>query len=190
MTETEHSISCQFTCGPYAHEDEAAADFDIRVGAMQSFVTQKELRGEYIQGFVGQERADDEESDKRPRMDRMLIPNGRLLNAGWTLGPIGVELKASNVKLGRVIAQLLDYRRALFPSRHGSWISPLWWFVFPCDTVYGDIASIMAQNRIGFCCPSGSGLSFGTGGQWLIRGGDSEALYAKSPCIGRKRGSR
>lgn len=78
------------------------------------------------------------------------MPKQRVLEAGWRLGAVGIEAKASGLKIGPVIAQAMDYARAVFTlptSRIRVQLS--WVFIWPLDTVYGDVASLMANHCIG-----------------------------------------
>ena len=83
--------------------------------------------------------------------DRILTPTPRLVDLGWRHGVIGVEIKRSGEKIGRPIAQAMDYTRAVFTLQdHGSIKVALdLVFVWPMVKQGGTIASILAQQRVG-----------------------------------------
>lgn len=83
-----------------------------------------------------------------PRIDRILLPNSRLKEAGWTLGPIGVELKRSGTKLGPPFCQLVSYSHATFKIGN-TWIVPEWYFLWPAERLTGPLQSILAGQRCG-----------------------------------------
>lgn len=82
------------------------------------------------------------------RIDRILWP-GAELRKMWPHGPIGVEIKGGDTKLGKVVCQCLDYSRSLFNVPGVAEIRLQWIFIWQCDNPHGDIESIMVQNRIG-----------------------------------------
>lgn len=128
------------TCGDWQTEKESAANFDGLVAYLNAFTVLKEVRGQYT--FIRPH----EQNKKSARIDRILIPTTKLLEAGWTLGTVGVELKRSGKNLGRPIAQLIDY------SLRCEWnidIQPNWYFIWPVRGPTGPIASLMSQFRIG-----------------------------------------
>ena len=65
-------------------------------------------------------------------------------------GAIGVEVKASGLKVGPGLTQAVDYGRALFRLQTNSVLVALdWVFVWPLKSPGGTVASVMAHNRIG-----------------------------------------
>jgi len=141
-----------FTTPGFADEKQAAESFDEIVQASGLFRSYHEVRGRLIQPRYHQE-------DKDVRIDRILIPTAKL--AGWAAGWIGVEFKRSDTKIGRPLSQIADYTRALFelPPVNGL-IQPSWFFLWPAEKEAGDLASWMAQQRIGTAMPS---VRFSTG---------------------------
>lgn len=135
---------------PYRTEDEAMACFDLLAEQSGCFRIYKEVGGEMIQPRFGCE-------EKTVRIDRVLIPLQRLLNAGWVHGPIGVEGKRHDEKAGKAICQALDYHRAIFDlgtadaKLKGFRFSLECIFLWPFEPERGEVASVMAQNRLGCC---------------------------------------
>jgi hypothetical protein len=89
--------------------------------------------------------------DKRDiRIDRILVPRSKLVEKGWKLGAIGVEIKNSGVKIGPPLAQASDYLDAV-------WYITDWElaiclshvFLFPCSELHNNMASVCAQSRLG-----------------------------------------
>lgn len=150
------------TSGTYDDEPESCRALDAALGALDLFIIYTEVRGYYIAPRLGQDRCD-------PRIDRILVPKPKLLEAGWKYGPIGIECKRSGLKLGPVVAQLLDYTRAVWEIKKGYWIMPEWLLLWRLDEIHGPVESILAQNRIGLATPLwGGGLVFRSG-QTLAR---------------------
>lgn len=136
------NISC-LTSGSWIDEVDAVAEFDRRVEATGCFRIYRECEGVYLQP-----RCDSEL--KCPRIDRILTPLPKLLDMGWTHGAIGVECKRSGEKMGPVVAQCLDYSRAVFCLKPGGYyVHCPWVFVWPFEGTVGDFASIMDQGRVG-----------------------------------------
>lgn len=130
-----------FTGTNFASEAEAMAYFDAEADRSGCFRIYREVPGEYFQPKIGCD-------DKAARIDRILLPNKKLTDAGWNLGPIGIEGKVSNVN--KVISQALDYTRAIWFLPNCYEIHLRWIFLWPFDRQLGAIASVMAQNRIGY----------------------------------------
>ena len=167
----------------FATEEDAWSAFDRVMEAKDEyFRVNKEVSGEVIQPRAGTGSAG-------VRIDRLIVPTSRACEAGWRHGPFGVEGKRSGKKVGPVIAQAMDYARSAFFLANGFTVVLEWVFVWPLDTVPGDLGSVMAQSRIGYCHFSGKRLVFGCGGMnGLVVSADS--VSAKELPMGRKRGSR
>lgn len=88
---------------------------------------------------------------KTPRIDRLLIPKLSLIRLGWDHGAIGIECKKSGDKIGRPIAQMLDYNRATWHVRNhpGVWFMLQGVFLWPLEKTSGPLASILSQHRVG-----------------------------------------
>lgn len=130
------------TFGEWDNEADSVAAFDEVVAATGLFKVYPEVRGVYLQPRLGPPPA-------AARIDRVLSPTQKLLELGWEHGPIGVECKASGLKCGPPLSQMLDYSRAIWRLPHGYQVALSWIFLWPLHKQHGTVASIMAQNRIG-----------------------------------------
>jgi hypothetical protein len=167
----------------YATETDAAADFDEIIRSTDLFTSYDEVPGTLLQPRPGQ-------IDKSVRIDRILVPNSRLIDAGWRGGIIGVEIKRAAGN-GRDIAQAADYTRSAFrlgPSN----------FLVICDYVFiwswgkqdGPLASVMAQSHVGSVTSSHwTPLHFRTGENNVLRVHSDGRLDFGIP-VGSKVGSR
>lgn len=171
------------TCGEWAEESVGLDDFDRIVRRSEAFDVLSEVSGYFLQP-----RADTDV--KGARIDRVLIPKRKAIDAGWLDGPIGVEGKKSNHKVGKIISQAIDYSRCVWESPNGFLFVLRWIFIWPLDNPKADLESIMAQNRIGYAHPSGCGLTFGCGGMNGIQIVADGSVRAKRLPMGRKVGSR
>lgn len=123
-------------------EEESALAFDTMIEDLGGlFRVYKEVEGRY-QHFRPTQQL------QTARIDRILVPTDTLKQAGWNLGPVGVELKASDKRLGPPLCQLIDYTHATWNLR-GNWIVPEWYFLWPVDKLTGPIQSILAGQRCG-----------------------------------------
>lgn len=172
------------TAGNHVAEAACWADFD---GAMERlsdyFGVLREVTGWYLQ-----QRANC--PPKRPRIDRILTPRKQLRDAGWDIGPIGVECKRSGEKLGPAISQCLDYQRAVFPINGGCTVNLEWVFIWPSPIIPGDIGSIMAQQRIGTMQRSRYGVELGCGDGYDRTISVEYGVRYRRPACGYKVGSR
>lgn len=167
------------------HTEAAAVDaFDQLVAIHGNFHVRHEVTGIYVpQPVPGTLR--------KARIDRILIPTDDLLDQGWDIGPVGVECKRSHEKIGRAIAQAIDYRRAMFDP-DGDHLYDLrldWVFLWPMRKLGGAIASVMAQQRVGGIDTDDESLMFRAGQDCLIelRGGGLAKINSNQ---GRRVGSR
>lgn len=153
----ELSFSREETLGNLKTEIESAKFFDEIMAAHQNlFRVQKEVTGHYVQPrFLAANVVDEDGRVKRPRIDRIILPQRDLIEAGWRHGPFGVELKKSGEKVGPPLSQILDYTRAVWflkdekGIRNGYNIMLDWCFLWPWDCGHGNVESIAIQNRIG-----------------------------------------
>lgn len=150
------------TSGTYDDEPAACRELDAILEQLDLFIPYPEVRGYYVAPRLGQNLC-------TPRIDRILVPKPRLIQAGWEYGPIGIECKRSGLKLGPVIAQLLDYSRAVWEIKRGYWIMPEWLLLWRLDQIGGPVESIMAQNRIGWMTTMWNGGLILRSGQTLAR---------------------
>jgi hypothetical protein len=145
------SLVCYTTSGPWPDEPSAMIALDETLNDTGCFRVYREVWG-WQQARPG---GNAEERGKRMRIDRVLVPSPKLKNAGWCYGCVGIEGKAPGKKIGPVISQCLDYSRTVWelPESGGIWVVCPWTFIWHLNEFAGDIASIMAQQRIGgaFC---------------------------------------
>ena len=133
----------QTTEGPWEDEKSTCDAFDIAIRDDRRFSNiYSEVTGIYTSRSPYEE-------NKTPRIDRVLIPSRALRNAEWVHGPIGIEIKAPGSKLGRPIAQCLDYLRASFEIMPGFHVPLSMVFLFQAPRFCGDLESIAIQHRIG-----------------------------------------
>jgi len=136
------TITCEhLTCGRFLDEPRSCAYLDsiIDENLWRPF---HEVRGSYMNFKPWQER-------EECKIDRILVPTPELIRLGWKLGPVGIECKMSNKKIGPCISQCLDYTNAIFEMPQGTWIVLKWVFLWPLEKQRGAIESVMAQHRIG-----------------------------------------
>lgn len=176
------------TCGNYQTEANAWAAFDELVARHPDLLhAYPEVSGTYLCQRVNVQ------SNKAPRIDRVLVPQRRLCEAGWTHGPFGVEGKASGMSAGPAICQLLDYSNAAFSIKAPPYPRLVleWLFLFPCERPYCEIESIMANHRLGVARVTPDGrLVFSAGGIRGIEISPDGAVFARELPMGRKVGSR
>lgn len=137
------------TSGNYATEDDAAAAFDA-MAQTPYFRVYDEVPGQIMQPRIGC-------LNTNVRIDRILVPAPDAIAAGWNAGCIGIEMKRSGKKAGPIVAQCLDYMRAAFTLPTGNVCLLGTCFIWPLEQPKNDIASIMAQHRIGSVEPCSSG---------------------------------
>ena len=131
------------TAAGFGEEAASAAELDRRLTEVGLFKVYSEVCGCYVQPRYGADL-------QTPRIDRILVPGQKIVDAGWTLGIVGIECKGSGIKIGKVVSQCIDYTRAAFTlPRSRFTVMCSWVFIWPLDNYGGDTASIMDQNRIG-----------------------------------------
>lgn len=148
-----------YTSGEWPTEVQSCRALDELLTLSGAFNVYTEVRGRYLQPRL-------EQADKTPRIDRVLVPvRSFVASTGWNLGCVGIECKKSGEKVGRPIAQMLDYSRAVWcvdPQRD-IWIVLKWVFLWPYNGAGGPLGSILAQNRLGSLHQHRDGrLAFGT----------------------------
>jgi hypothetical protein len=174
------------TCGNWMDEDASKAAFDDLVGRTECFQVYPEVRGHYVQPRIGCD------GKSFPQIDRLLVPTKRLIAAGWVHGPIGVEIKRSGMKLGHLLCQSLDYSRSVWHFKPGYHVMCEFVFVWPVEKQAGDIASIMAQNRVGtaWAGSNWAPLRFAVGEQIVLDFDESMCPRPREVKSGTKVGSR
>ena len=132
---------CNQTTGNYETEEDARNDFVSHVNE-EHWRVEEQVTGEVVLPKLGADK-------RRVCADVVLFPQKRLIEAGWLVGPVCVELKRSGVKLGPVISQAMDYMRCVFNGRYGLKFMPQFGVVFPLARVGETAQAIMSHNRIG-----------------------------------------
>jgi hypothetical protein len=183
--------STQRTNGSYERETASCEGFDDAVLRTGLFRVHREVHGSYL--FILPEK----NTAGACRIDRILVPTEKLTKAGWDQGLVGVELKRSEKKLGPLVSQMLDYKRACWSLPGGAQAVLSWVFLFPCARTHNELASLMAQNRVGTCSldyPESSEwhqLSFFCGEQSvLVCYLNQDRVEVKNTDLGRRVGSR
>lgn len=177
--------SQQFTDDAFVDEKTALADLDMRLAACDLFHVSEE-----VEGYPTQPRFEAEL--KELRIDRLLIPKAKLLDAGWKNGIVGIEAKKGGHKLGALVNQAADYTRAVWRmKKSGNAVVATWVFIWPCEKVYGDAESFMATNRIGVAFPPRFGqLVLQVCATNMLRVNEDGSFSCKTLNPHRKAGSR
>lgn len=133
-------------------EQEAADEFDRRIEACGLFERSfKEVRGYYLAHRPNRE-------EKDARIDRVLIPGGKLRDAGWGM-TIGVEIKKSGADYGHAVSQAIDYT-------YCNWNVGNYWmyceriFLWPFRLSGTALQSVMLQNGVGVVGGRFSGANY------------------------------
>lgn len=173
------------TFGNWSTEQESTAALDERLHAVDLWKVYREVRGTLLQPRAPQ-------ADKSVRIDRVLVPNDRLLDLGWNHGIIGIEAKRSGISIGPPISQAMDYSRAVWTLPTGSikiWLD--WVFIWPMTRQGGPIASILAQNRIGSAhCTNWTVLQLKSGESSLLYIGRNGDIRIGAGTNGQRTGTR
>lgn len=179
--------------GQWKDEVSAAAEFDRRIAKSGLFRSYAEVRGFYLTHRPNRE-------NKTARIDRILIPTANLVRLGWRR-TIGVEIKRSDEKIGRPLAQAIDYtycnwnladnenqpRRDDVPDM---WIMVENVFLWPFPQQSRAVESVMLQNGVGVIHESPrSPLIFQLERQ-VIRIDADGVVSVQAPNSGTKVGSR
>lgn len=151
-------------CGDFADEAAGLVVFDQLVENSGLFVMLRE-----VSGWMLFKHGQSEEKTKI-RIDRILMPTNKLLDAGWKNGFIGVEGKKPGEKMGDAINQSIDYMRAVFVSpKTGGRIMLNWCALYPFEYPSGPTESVLAQQRLVTCSPFDRSLTFKSSGKNLLR---------------------
>lgn len=170
--------------GDFADETASAAEFDRLIEETGCFRIYREVLGYPVQPRLNTEL-------KWLRIDRVLSPTKKLLDAKWPYGPIGVELKRSGEKINLPLAQLLDYSRVVWRLPRGFNAVLDLFFLWPFEKQAGAIASIMAQHRVGTVeTTRWDTLKFCIGELVPLRVGADGVINITPLPSGRKAGSR
>jgi hypothetical protein len=145
LTEASETLGvCQYTTGEWLDEPSAMTALDEALEASGLFRVYREVRGDCQQPRFNIAVKD------HLKIDRVLVPNKKCLEAGWSHGCVDVEGKQPQTAIGPVVCQCLDYGRTVWHLRDiGQWVMCPWTFIWHLSDFAGDIASVMAQHRIG-----------------------------------------
>ena len=176
------------TDGPFETESDAADYIDSLLDlAKDLFAVSKEGPGTLQYSRPQQPKTD-------MRIDRILHPRKKLLQSGWRFGVVGIEIKKSMHPAGPLVAQAQDYMRSAF-TFESSGVSVVLnsIFLFPAFAAGGGLASILAQNRIGFAGEHNGRLSLTLNNASLLRY-EGDGVFRIGSCgqlnCGMKVGSR
>lgn len=132
------------TGGSFATEEQAAEHLDLILQSVADlFAVTSEVDGT-------RQYSRPQQSKTGVRIDRILYPKKKLLQAGWKSGVVGIEIKKSGHPAGPLIAQAEDYMQSVFTFETGVSVCLNSVFLFPSFVAGGIAASVLAQRRIGF----------------------------------------
>ena len=175
------------TAGEFKTEDDAKKAFLDAFAATDCFTIYPEIDCWYFGGSVFGDRP-------TGRIDYVLTPKKKLLDAGWRMGIIGVEVKKSGHKAGPLICQMIDYSKAIYrlpEATGGSLVCLTAVFCFPELTGRSyAIESIMAQHRLGYARHGKWHTSLLLGSTNILSFSDERGLICNSVGCGYKNGSR
>lgn len=138
----------QTTIGDYQEEKESSKHFDSLINP-DFFYNEIEVRGRRL--FDDKVKSDD--SSQNVRIDRILHPTPKAFDSGWIWGPIAVEIKKSNMAIGPILAQILEYRQSVFLSKYlnNCRIMPIPFAIFPARGISHDLHSLQETQNILSC---------------------------------------
>jgi hypothetical protein len=180
-----------FTLGNWETEQESSSFFDGISAQLEKqglWKSESEVSGAYMNCLPMEER-------QGCRIDRILYPGQKMVDAGWCFGPIGIELKRSRERLGRPASQCIDYRNAIFTSSVGTQFVLQQVFLWPLLTWGGgELESVMGQRRVGGVFFQYDKMRFYLGQQLVLDVGfDGKIVEFKQvfmKTLGRKKGNR
>ena len=194
FNEWPNSPEIKKTSGDFEDEPSACRYFDEQIAATKLFKIEREVFGYNLFQLPGKE------DQRRFRIDRVLWPLQRLIDHGWSIGPVGIEIKTSGKKIGKVVSQCLDYLKSAFehkPDGLNLLFIPRLVFIYPLDEVRGNEASLMNQNFVGCADIKANGhgtrITFKYGNCNVFsyfRNEFEEKIYCNGINSGRKQGSR
>jgi hypothetical protein len=129
------------TTGHYSTEEAAKAEFISHIRDDHWDIL-REVSGEVVQPKLGC-------SSRGVRADYVLWPKPALVQSGWCVGPICIEVKRSGYPLGHVVGQASDYMRCAFSAPDGLIFIPQFCVVFPLRRVTEAVQSLMSSQRVG-----------------------------------------
>jgi hypothetical protein len=166
----------QTTCGDFQTEKNAEDFFDAHVNT-DFFVIEKQVPGRRLFDDKPQSKVN-RENGQNLRPDRILHPTQKAFNDGWHYGPIGIEIKKSNIAVGPVFTQILEQRQALYYSKYlcGTRIMPVLFAIFPARDIKFDIHSLSERQSIVSCryCKYSKAMKFQTSGKNILSIGEDK----------------
>jgi hypothetical protein len=160
-------MKAQLTCGEFNTECEAANFFDQKIN-QSFFIIEPEVKGRRL----FDDKPTKDANGQNLRIDRILHPTKRAILSGWRFGPIGVEIKKSNVAIGPVFAQVFEQRQSIFLSKHLGYtrISPAIFAIFPVEKLSHDLHSLSETQSILQCHWHGyhNAIRIGTSGKNIL----------------------
>jgi hypothetical protein len=124
------------------------------------------------------------------RADLLLLPDQRLIDAGWRSGAIVIEIKRSGEKIGPGLNQAIDYTNTAFYIDGDVAVIPTFAFLFPAPEQAEAVASIMAHQHLGSAFFDHSVLHFYCGQSRILSVSDEGNIRLGKPNIGRRLGRR
>lgn len=180
-----HCLS-YLTLGDFKNEKDAEVAFDeaFALHMDECFFMHKQVSGKYLVDIHPWE-------DGPPRVDRVLMPTQHLIDQGFSPQPIGVEIKKSQLKIGHVVSQCIDYRHASFSLDTEDFFKLDAIYMFEAPMLYNDIASVATQFRVG-SCRRHYGVQFIFAAQVCLQIFKNQVKknYLNADAFGRKRGHR
>lgn len=182
-----------YTVGNFETEADAEKAFDdlFEVHASGLFILYKQVWCKY-------DETSRDSLNKRGRIDRVAVPTQKAIDAGWRSGVFGIECKASQRHLGKLMLQCIDYRLAKFFIPGEQTPIPLSTIVmWPTQTMKYTSASICDNWRLATMepyryKPENERISIKLGGQtWLaMQNGELLDRVASTDSKGFKVGNR
>lgn len=169
------------TGGGYDTEDEAKTHFATLISASGLFDVEREVEAIPIDVV-------EKKNKEWGYIDFVMFPTESALTGGWTLGPIGVEVKREGESAGEALAQTWDYRQSWMrcKTRPATRISMAFLFHYkpsPCP----ELLSLMQQHRCGGAYLRDEQLMFMCGGSRVMRIGTDKSFEFFDVPYGKKR---
>lgn len=156
-------LEAERTSGSFATEEDAAERLDTLLDSVADlFAVTKEVSGT-------RQYSRPQQQQNGVRIDRILYPKKKLLNAGWRSGVVGIEIKKSGHPAGPLVAQAEDYMQSVFTFDSGVSVCLNSVYLFPGFQAGGIAAAILAQRRIGFAGDDRGRLSLTLNNTSLLR---------------------
>lgn len=174
------------TDGDYKTEDDAKHAFLEAFGTTGCFKIFREVECWYFGGSVFGDKP-------TGRIDFLMTPQKKLLEAGWKNGIVGVEVKKSGHKVGPLICQMIDYSKAIYrlpDDVGGSLVCLSSVYSFPGFNSGGTLGSVMANHRIGIAGIDKKGCGLSISSTWAFQMHSVRGVHFVNLNCGYKNGSR